>query len=99
MASGIRITSEEIRHLSVLTRISMTDDEVEIMRDQMADILDSIEVLREVDTDGIEPTAHSVGLDSVMREDVSSDSISLEDALSNAPLIEGDFIRVRAVLE
>ena len=99
MASGIRITSEEVRHLSVLTRISMTDDEVEIMRDQMADILDSIEVLREVDTDGIEPTAHSVGLNSVMREDVSSDSISLEDALSNAPLIEGDFIRVRAVLE
>tara|TARA_B000000460_G_scaffold6082_1_gene4272 strand:- start:445 stop:744 length:300 start_codon:yes stop_codon:yes gene_type:complete len=99
MASGIRITSDEVRHLSVLTRISMTDDEVEIMRDQMADILDSIEVLREVDTDGIEPTAHSVGLDSVMREDVSSDSISLEDALLNAPLIEGDFIRVRAVLE
>lgn len=99
MASGIRITSEEVRHLSVLTRISMTDDEVEIMRDQMADILDSIEVLRELDTDGIEPTAHSVGLNSVMREDVSSDSISLEDALSNAPLIEGDFIRVRAVLE
>ncbi|MDP7627960.1 MAG: Asp-tRNA(Asn)/Glu-tRNA(Gln) amidotransferase subunit GatC [SAR202 cluster bacterium] len=99
MANGIRITSEEVRHLSVLTRISMTDEEVEIMRDQMADILDSIAVLREVDTDGIEPTAHSVGLDSVMREDVSSDSISLEDALSNAPLIEGDFIRVRAVLE
>ncbi len=99
MANGIRITSEEVRHLSVLTRISMTDEEIEIMRDQMADILDSIAVLREVDTDGIEPTAHSVGLDSVMREDVSSDSISLEDALSNAPLIEGDFIRVRAVLE
>ena len=99
MANGIRITSEEVRHLSVLTRISMTDEEVEIMRDQMADILDSIAVLREVDTDGIEPTAHSVGLDSVMREDVSIDSISLEDALSNAPLIEGDFIRVRAVLE
>ena len=99
MENGIRITSEEVRHLSVLTRISMTDEEVEIMRDQMADILDSIEVLREVDTDGIEPTAHSVGLDSVMREDVSSDSISLEDALLNAPLIEGDFIRVRAVLE
>ena len=99
MANGIRITSEEVRHLSVLTRISMTDEEVEIMRDQMADILDSIEVLRELDTDGIEPTAHSVGLNSVMREDVSSDSISLEDALSNAPLIEGDFIRVRAVLE
>ena len=99
MASRIRITSEEVRHLSVLTRINMTDEEVEIMRDQMADILESIEVLGQVDTDGVEPTGHSVDLDSVMREDVSSDSIPLEDALSNAPLIEGDFIRVRAVLE
>ncbi|SVA84288.1 uncharacterized protein METZ01_LOCUS137142 [marine metagenome] len=77
----------------------MTDEEVEIMRDQMADILDSIEILSQVDTDGIEPTGHSVDLDSVMREDISSDSISLEDALSNAPLVEGNFIRVRAVLE
>ena len=99
MVSDIRITSEEVRHLSVLTRINMTDEEVEIMSDQMADILESIEVLRQVDTEGVEPTGHSVDLDSVMREDVSSDSIPLEDALSNAPLIEGDFIRVRAVLE
>ena len=99
MARRIRITSEEVRHLSVLTRINMTDEEVEIMSDQMADILESIEVLRQVDTEGVEPTGHSVDLDSVMREDVSSDSIPLEDALSNAPLIEGDFIRVRAVLE
>ena len=99
MASRIRITSEEVRHLSVLTRINMTDEEVEIMRDQMADILESIEVLGQVDTDGVEPTGHSVDLDSVMCEDVSSDSIPLEDALSNAPLIQGDFIRVRAVLE
>ncbi len=99
MPKEIRLTSEEVRHLSVLTRINMTDEEVEIMRDQMADILDSIEILSQVDTDGVEPTGHSVDLDSVMREDISSDSISLEDALSNAPLVEGNFIRVRAVLE
>ncbi len=99
MPKEIRLTSEEVRHLSVLTRINMTDEEVEIMRDQMADILDSIEILSQVDTDGIEPTGHSVDLDSVMREDISSDSIPLEDALSNAPLVEGNFIRVRAVLE
>ncbi len=99
MPKEIRLTSEEVRHLSVLTRINMTDEEVEIMRDQMADILDSIEILSQVDTDGVEPTGHSVDLDSVMREDISSDSIPLEDALSNAPLVEGNFIRVRAVLE
>jgi len=99
MPKEVRLTSEEVRHLSALTRINMTGEEVEIMRDQMADILDSIEVLNQVDTDGIEPTGHSVDLDSVMREDISSDSIPLEDALSNAPLVEGNFIRVRAVLE
>ena len=69
------------------------------MRDQMSDILASIEVLSEVDTDGIEPTGHSVDVHSVMREDISSDSITLEDALANAPRQEDGFIRVRAVLE
>ena len=93
------ITSEEIRHLAALTRINMTEEEVEVMRSQMSDILDSIEVLNQVDTDGVEPTGHSVNVNSVMRDDVSSDSISLEDALANAPRREQNFIRIRSVLE
>jgi|TARA_B100001750_G_C15040597_1_gene366425 aspartyl-tRNA(Asn)/glutamyl-tRNA(Gln) amidotransferase subunit C len=94
-----QITGEEVRHLAALTRISMTEEEVEVMRGQMSDILASVEVLNQVDTDGVEPTGHSVNVNSVMREDISSDSISLKDALSNAPQTEQDFIRIRSVLE
>ena len=65
----------------------------------MSDILSSIEILSEVETDGIEPTGHSVDVHSVMREDISRDSIKLAEALANAPRQENSFIRVRAVLE
>ena len=94
-----RITSEEVSHLALLCRIAMTDDDVELMRDQMSNILENIDVLNQVDTTGVEPTGHSVDLVSVMREDKVAPSTDRDDVLANAPRREGDFIRVRAVLE
>ena len=94
-----RLTTEEVRHLALLARIGMTDDEVERMRDQMSHILENFDILKQVDTDGVEPTAHSVNVTSVMREDRSRESLSKEEVFANAPLVEGDRIRVRAVLE
>jgi aspartyl-tRNA(Asn)/glutamyl-tRNA(Gln) amidotransferase subunit C len=99
MDDETKITTEEIRHLALLTRINMTEEEVDIMRGQMSDILNSIQVLNQVDTEGVEPTAHSSGVDSVLREDESRPSIPIEDALSNAPNVQDGFIRVRAVFE
>ena len=63
------------------------------------DILENFDVLREVDTDSVEPTGHSVGVTSVMRDDVVAESSPRDEALANAPRREGDFVRVRAVLE
>ena len=94
-----QLTTEEVRHLALLARIGMADDEVERMRDQMSHILENFDILRQVDTDGVEPTAHSVNVTSVMREDRSRKSLSKEEVFANAPLVEGDRIRVRAVLE
>ena len=94
-----RITSEEVSHLALLCRIAMTDDDVELMRDQMSNILENIDVLNQVDTAGVEPTGHSVDLVSVMRDDTVVPSTNRDDMLSNAPCREGDFIRVRAVLD
>ena len=95
----MRITSDDIRHLALLCRIAMTDDDVDIMRDQMSNILNNIDILNRVDTDGVEPTGHSVDLVSVMREDEVASASPIEDILANAPDQEDDFIRVRAVLE
>ena len=94
-----RLTSEEVRHLAVLARVGMTDDEIETMRDQMSNILENFDVLREVDTDSVEPTGHSVDVTSVMRDDVVAESSPREEALANAPVREDDFVRVKAVLD
>ena len=95
----MRLTTEEIRHIAALARVGMTDDEIEQMRDQMANILENIDVLAEVDTEGVEPTGHSVDLNSVMRDDQIVESAPIEEVLANAPQREGDLIRVKAVLE
>lgn len=95
----MRLTTEQVRHLALLARLGMTDQEVELMRDQMSNILDSFDVLQQVDTEGVEPTGHSADLQSVMRDDKAAPSRPRDDVLANAPHSEGEFIRVKAVLE
>ena len=65
----MRLTDEEVRHVAALARVAMTDDEVELMRSQLSNILDHVDVLNQVDTEGVEPTGHSVDVTSVMRDD------------------------------
>tara|TARA_B100000408_G_C10107892_1_gene144725 strand:+ start:227 stop:526 length:300 start_codon:yes stop_codon:yes gene_type:complete len=99
MSEQTDLSVEEIRQISVLTRIAMTEDELDVMRAQMSNILDSVAILNEVDTEGVEPTGHSVNIKSVMREDQRQDSLTQDETLSNAPQRDGSFIRIKAVLE
>ena len=99
MAKSTRLTTDEVRHIALLARVGMTDDEVELMRDHLSDILEQFEALSSVDTGDLEPTGHSVDLLSVMREDAARPSFAREDTLANAPNREGDLVRVKAVLE
>ena len=95
----MRITTEEVRHISTLARVGMTDEEVERMRDQMSNILEQFDVLRRVDTGGVESTGSLTGRQTVMRKDRIESSVDRDDMLSNAPRRQDDLIRVRAVLE
>ena len=94
-----RLSADEVRQIAALARISMNDEEIEIMRGQMVNILNNIDVLNNVDTDGVDPTGHSVDVRSVMREDQSRESLEPEDVLLNAPNSEDGFIRVRSVFD
>ena len=76
----------------------MTESELELMRDQLSHILENFDALGRVDTEGVEPTGHSVQVDSVLRDDEVRESLPLEDVLANAPSRENDLVRVRAVL-
>ena len=62
-----RLSADEVRQIAALARIAMNDEEIEIMRGQMVNILNNIDVLNNVDTDGVDPTGHSVDVRSVMR--------------------------------
>ena len=95
----MQLSTDEVRHIALLARVGMSDDEIERMREEMSNILEHFDVLRQVDTEGVEPTGHSADLESVMRDDEVAASRPIEDVLANAPQLEGVFIRVRAVLE
>ncbi len=99
MEESTDLTIEEIKQISVLTRIAMTENELDVMRTEMSAILDSVAILNEVDTENVDPTGHSVDIKSVMRDDEKQDSLTQEETLLNAPETEGSFIRIRAVWE
>ena len=94
-----RLTAEEVRHIALLCRIGLTEAEVEQMRDELTTLLDEVRVVQAVDTTGVEPTGHAVEVDTVMREDKPGPSMTVDEALANAPRRERDYIRVRAVIE
>jgi aspartyl-tRNA(Asn)/glutamyl-tRNA(Gln) amidotransferase subunit C len=91
-----------VEHLAALARIGLTEEETETLRVQLAHILEQFEVLRQLDTTGVTFDAqegqHAPGMD-LMRDDVPGASLDSEEVLSNAPRREGDFFRVKAVLE
>ena len=89
----------QVEQIALLARIGLTDEEVELFRDQLSQILEQFQVLSELDTTGVPPTGHAVDLRDVMREDEDEASLAQEDVLSNAPRQEGEFFRVKAVLE
>ena len=89
----------DIEHIAALARIGLTDAELETFGEQLSNILAQFEVLEQLDTSAVVPTGHAVELDTVMREDIPQPPLNPEDALRNAPRREGDFFRVKAVLE
>jgi aspartyl-tRNA(Asn)/glutamyl-tRNA(Gln) amidotransferase subunit C len=95
----MKLSREEVLHIARLARVALTEEEIMRMSEQLSNLLEHFEVLQKVDTEGVPPTAQSVTLQSVMRDDAVAPSLSPEDILANAPRREGDCFRVRAVLE
>ena len=93
------ITRADVENVAALARLHLTDDELARMEGQLSRILEAIEVLRDVDTSHVGPTASVLALENVMRDDVPADGISRETALANAPLREGDHLRVPLILK
>jgi len=95
----MKLTREDVLHIARLARLGLTETELEKLREQLSNILENFEILQKVDTTDIPPTAQSIALQNVLRDDEVAASLPQSQILANAPQKEGNFFRVRAVLE
>lgn len=92
------ITPDLVRHLGVLARIQLTDEEVTSLTGELGAIVESIRKVSEVATDDVAATSHPIPLQNVFRDDEPGDMLTLEEALRNAPDAEDGRFRVTAIL-
>jgi len=92
------LSNKEIKHIALLARIGVTEQDLAMFGTQLSDILEQFRILEQVDTTDIPQTLHTVDLTSVFREDKTLSSLTQEEVLSNAPREYEGFFRVKAVL-
>jgi aspartyl-tRNA(Asn)/glutamyl-tRNA(Gln) amidotransferase subunit C len=95
----MRLTLAQVEHIAELARLSLSDDEKVLLQEQLSAILEYAERLQALDTSAIPPTATVLPQRSVMRADEPRDSMSRDDVLANAPLVEAESFRVQAVMD
>jgi aspartyl-tRNA(Asn)/glutamyl-tRNA(Gln) amidotransferase subunit C len=95
----MKISKQEVEHVAKLARLELSEQEKEKLTDQLSNILTYVEKLNELDTAGVEPTAHVLDIENVMREDVAGESLTQEKALANAPEKSAGHYRVPKIIE
>ena len=95
----MKLSREDVLHIALLARLGLTDAEVDRFREQLSNILENFEILQQVDTTDVPPTAQSIPLQNVLKADEIAPSLPQSQVLANAPRKEGELFRVRPVLE
>jgi aspartyl-tRNA(Asn)/glutamyl-tRNA(Gln) amidotransferase subunit C len=94
-----RIDRNQVRKVARLSRLELTSEEIEEFTGQLSAILDYVEKMNELDTDGVEPLAHCLPITNVLREDRVGQSLGTEKTLANAPQRDGQFFKVPKILD
>ncbi len=87
---SMSISKEEVEHIALLARLELSETEKELFARQLDQILEHAGKIEELDTKGVEPTAHALPVVNVFREDKVGKELDLEVALANAPDREDD---------
>lgn len=93
------LSREEVEYIARLARVGLSEEEIEKFQVQLSDILKNFDILREVDTTDIPPTAHVIEMENVIRDDKVTPSLPQDEVLANAPRQEDGYFRIKAVLE
>jgi aspartyl-tRNA(Asn)/glutamyl-tRNA(Gln) amidotransferase subunit C len=98
MAEPHRITREEVAHVAALARLELSEEELELFTDQLAEVLDHAADVAALDLAGVEPTAHPLALSNVLRPDELRPVLDREEVLAAAPSVEEHRFRVPPIL-
>jgi aspartyl-tRNA(Asn)/glutamyl-tRNA(Gln) amidotransferase subunit C len=95
----MKITRKDVEGVALLSRLEIPESQIETTTGQLNAILEYVDVLNKVDTEGVEPTAHVLPLQNVLRCDDVKPSLPRELALANAPEQENGYFKVPKVTE
>ncbi|CAN5622019.1 Asp-tRNA(Asn)/Glu-tRNA(Gln) amidotransferase subunit GatC [soil metagenome] len=88
------ISLSEVRHIALLARLRFSDEEETVLASEMNNILAYVDKLKEVNVDDVPAMAHAFENATSMRPDELKSRISRSEALSNAPVADGQFVHV-----
>jgi aspartyl-tRNA(Asn)/glutamyl-tRNA(Gln) amidotransferase subunit C len=92
------LTTEEVRHIAKLSRLALTDREIEKAKEDLSTIFEHINRLSELDTSGVEPLGHPAELQNRTRDDTVGEALSQKQVLANAPAVRDVYFDVPKVL-
>src|SRR5206468_1915009 len=92
------LSRADVEHVAYLARLGLTEEELARLEGQLNHILDQYAILATVPTDHIAPTAQTIELENILRDDVARPSMPVEAVLANAPEHDDAFIVVPAIL-
>ncbi len=93
------LSSDDVRWVAHLARLQLSEDERRQMTEHLSAILDYVQQLQKLDTDGVQPLAHPLDVHDVFRPDEPQPSLDVDSALQNAPKRKDAFYSVPAVLD
>ena len=81
----MKITKDEVLYVADLARLEMDPDHIDRFADQIGQVLEYVETLNRVDTEGVRPTSHAIFLTNAFREDEETEHLDNDAVLKNAP--------------
>lgn len=93
------ISEQEVRHVAILAKLAVTDEDVQGLGHELNRILEYFQQLQELDTDQVAITSHAIAMENVYRSDEVTASLDVEEAVSNAPDRVDEFFRVPRIIE
>ena len=93
------LSRAEVEHVAHLARLGLSDEELTRLEGELNHIVDQYAILADLPTDDIAPTAQTIELENILRDDVVRPSLPVDAVLANAPARDGDFIVVPAILD